>query len=154
MRLSSIKMDEQWGHGFRTYLQFTNNNRLKKKKWYHWQWVLIMHPIHAKIHLYVKTVIFILWNAYNNHIHTLKVHMMIIDLVKISSHCLSITDNISRDMLCYIEGEFMLKKIFFIWSNGKFKGELKGMDTLITLFKTVLCRTWDISLDAPKSSSS
>lgn len=31
MRLSSIKMDEQWGHGFRTYLQFTNNNRFKKK---------------------------------------------------------------------------------------------------------------------------
>lgn len=25
-------MDEQWGHGFRTYLQFTNNNRFKKKK--------------------------------------------------------------------------------------------------------------------------
>ena len=28
------------------------------------------------------------------------------------------------------------------------------MDTLLTLFKTVLCHTWEISLDAPKSSSS
>ena len=43
------------------------------------------------------------------------------------------------EMVCFIKGEFMLKKISLNWSNGKLEGELKGMAIVLILSKTEFC---------------